>query len=65
MVKIHHCPAAVSGNEIFIETTVLEKLGWEGGESRKIHKSENLTSGLKSFRGEGDWFRNFFITPSP
>jgi hypothetical protein len=30
MVKIHHCPAAVSGNEISIETTVLKRLGWEG-----------------------------------
>jgi len=30
MVKIYHCPAAVSGIEIFLETTVLKRLGWEG-----------------------------------
>ncbi len=59
MVQFHHCPAAVSGDEISMETTVHKDVDGKGGESRKIHESENLASGLKTFRGEGGWLKGF------
>lgn len=61
--EIPSLPRSCEWDEISYKTTVLKF--WDGKvrESRKIHESENLTSGLKDFRGEGDWCKIVFCDP--